>query len=287
MDEDLAIGDLGMVDPLGQILDVPEPTIENPEGVDAAVLGPGGVGATMADLGLSAGAVAMSTEEGLSGSFQGESVAMSLGADGLGFLPPVPDAPDPESPSAYSADPAPSIPSFPSAPPGEASFAQAAFVPEASSPSSMAPAVDTALGGMADPLPMVEPPAPQDPVFAGVGSTPEEMFDLEMALTPPEPAQEGFSAASDAPAAPLAPQPSVASLSAPVGLSLAMAQAISVETWAGSAAPAAATGGKGAAGASIHVENLHLPAANSNEFIDQLLGGAPDLTNADLSGWKS
>lgn len=270
MDEDLVLGDLGAFDAMGLSLDIPEPTIENPEGVSSDLLGPSSFTATVADLGLSPSIPSVSTEDGLAGAFDG-SLAVPEGEAGMmPILPDVTPPPSPEPPPAFSAEaPAPET-SFPMAAPGQASSAGPVLVEEG---------LSSGLAG----LPGLEIPLPPESPFLGASTPPEELLDLHMAMTPPPPAQEGFSVASDAPMAAPAPRSTVDSGPVASPMSLAQMQSISDEVWgAPSASQGSARGVSFAGGPAIHVENLHLPGVDSNAMIDQLLSMSRDLTNADL-----
>lgn len=272
MDEDLALGDLGMTDALSMTIDVPDPSLANPDGVSTDLLGPGGIAATIADLGLSPSAPSLSVEDGMSSPFDGSSAAVALPGDSLGSLPAIMDAPAPEVPVAGA----------------EPGFSEPSPVPTSTtgvSASAEMPLVDEGIAAGLGELPYLDtPPAPAAP-FAGVAAPPEELLDLQMAAIPPEPSQEGFPTVSDAPFS--APAPGSLAVSGPAAapLSLAMAKSISNEVWDAPAASASTAAPTGKSGHSVHIENLHLPAADANEFFDGLLGTCPDATNADLKGW--
>lgn len=272
MGEDLELGDMGTFDAMGLQLDVPTPSIEDPAGVSADFLGPGGVAATVADLGLSPSVPSIHTEDGHAAGFQG-SLALPEGeAGGIGGLPLLDPPAPPEAPPAFSAEgPAPAM-EFGAAEPGVAAFA---------GPVS----IDDGIPGGLPGLPGLEPPPAAQAAFSPVGAAVDEVLDFQMSMLPPEPSREGISSASDAPMAPPAPKPSVDSLPGSPGLSLAMAESISFQVWGGGGAPAGTPSARGAtaAGPAIHIQNLHLPAVSSNEMLDQLLAQAPDLTNLDLS----
>lgn len=274
MDEDLAIGDLGVVDGMGSLLDIPDPTIVS--GDEAASMmastPPGSPGASMVDMGFTGSAVVAASEEGFGGSFGGgmaEPAPFGEVAQGLPFLEPPPPAP---APPAFSEDGVAFAPSFPAAESGASSRAD--FTPSEEGFTS------SLLG-----LPMLEAPLRPESPFAGIAAPPDEFLDLQMAMTPPEPSQEGFAAMSDAPFAAPAPAMARDSLPGSSGLTLAAAQAIASEAWSGSfgSGPSGAGGGR-VGGSQVTIQNLHLPAANPQEFYDQMLAQSPDQTNADLSG---
>ena len=271
MGDDLAIGDMGAMDPFGLAVDIPEPDLPGADGMDATLAGPGGPAASLADVGLAPAAASVRVDDGVGAAFSGQMDTVGFAAESLGGLPPleVPDAP--RSPDAFSADSSPAPVPQAYASPGLAAL-------------SDAPASQEGLAGGLSALQGLEPPAPPSPAFAGVATAPDEFLDLQLALSPPEPSQEGFSAASEAPMGGPTGALGIEGPGPYAGLSRAMAESISTQAWGAPGASAApAAGGRGA-GASIHVENLHLPATSSNEMLDQLLSTAPDLTSADLSG---
>jgi len=273
MDEDFSIGDMGAIDPFGFAIDVPEPSLSSADGIDASMAGPGGVGASLADLGLASSAAPVNISDGVSAAFSGELEATAFAADSLGSLPQI-EAPNaPAGPEAFSSE------AFPAGSP--AAFASPGMASLSDAPTSQE-GIPSGLSG----LPGVEPPLPPAPAFAGVATAPEEFLDLQMALSPPPPSQEGFPAASDAPMAAPAGSLGLESPGAYGGMSLAMAESISLAAWGAPAGHEAAVAPGRASGASVHIENLHLPATSSNEMLDQLLGKSSDLTNADLSGLK-
>lgn len=273
MDEDLAIGDLGVTDGAGSLVDVPDPTMV-PDDEAASIMAstaPGSPGASMVDMGFTGAAVISASEEGVAGSFGGnfsEDAPFGGSSGGLPFLEPPPPPPVPQ---AFSEDGVAFAPSFPAAESGASSRAD--FTPSQEGFSS------SLLG-----LPMLEAPMRPDSPFAGVAVPPDEFLDLQMAMTPPEPSQEGFAAASDAPFAAPAPMLAHDSLPGAGGLTLAMAQAVATDAWSGSMASGGSPGGRSGGGQQLTIQNLHLPAANPQEMFDQLLAHAPDQTNADLSG---
>jgi hypothetical protein len=272
MGEDLAIGDMGAADPFGLAIDVPEPQLQGADGMDAGLAGPGGIGASLADVGLAASAAPVNVNDGVAAAFSGDMDTVSFAGDALGSIPQI-EAPDaPAGPEAFSSE------SFPAGSPS--AFASSGVASLSDAPSSQ----EGIPGGLSG-LPGIEPPLPAFAAFAGVATAPEEFLDLQMALSPPPPSQEGFPGASDAPMAAPADRLALESPGGFGGMSMAAMESISMGAWG---APGAASGAPGAAGGSsgpsIRIENLHLPATSPNEMLDQLLATAPDLTNADLSG---
>ena len=271
MGEDLAIGDMGAMDPFGLAVDIPEPDLPGADGMDATLAGPGGPAASLADVGLAPAAAFVRVDEGVGASFSGQMDTVGFASMSLGSLPSleVPDAP--RTPDVFSAEstPAPVPQAYSS--PGVAAL-------------SDAPVSQEGLAGGLSQLQGLEPPAPPLAPFAGVSTAPDEFLDLQLALSPPEPSQEGFSAASEAPMSGPSGTLGIEGPGPYAGLSRSMAESISTQAWGGMGAGAAGGGVAAGRGASIHVENLHLPAASTNEMLDQLLSTAPDLTSADLSG---
>ena len=271
MGEDLAIGDMGAADPFGLAIDIPEPQLQGADGMDAGLAGPGGIGASLADVGLAASAAPVNVNDGVAAAFSGDMDTTSFASDSLGSIPQI-EAPDaPAGPEAFSSE------SFPAGSPS--AFASAGVASLSDAPSSQ----EGIPGGLSG-LPGIEPPLPPSPSFAGVATAPEEFLDLQMALSPPPPSQEGFPGASDAPMASASGALGLDSPGGYAGMSLAMAETISMGAWGAPGSSSVPGGSAGSVGHSIHIENLHLPATSSNEMLDQLLATSSDLTNADLSG---
>lgn len=272
MSDPFSIGDMGMMDPMGLAFDVPAPSLPDDNGMAAANAGPGGLTATLAEIGLSSSGSPVGVFDGVASSFSGNMDVAAFSAEGLGGLPPLAPPPPSSGPEAFTPEAiaAPGPSTFSES--GEAGFSTAAMSSEG------------VAGGLFA-LPAVEPPAPPMPSFAGVVTAPSELLDLQMALTPPEPSQEGFSGASDAPLVSPASSIGVLAGGEHSNMSLAMAQSISDRVWGPTAVPGSfSSGGHESSGRpSIQIQNLHLPATNPNQMLDQLLASAPDLTNADLS----
>jgi len=264
------IGDMGSVDPFGLPLEVPEPQLMDDSGMAASAASlPGGFTASLAEVGLGGSGASISVADGVGASFGGSLDVMAFSGDLLGGLPGLEEAPSPPSDQPFvpdaSAAPGPSAFSAP----GDAAFSDAPVTMDS---------VGVALGE----LPDLQPPPSPEPAFAGVSMAPSELFDLQMALTPPEPSQEGFSQASDAPMPASTPISSIMAPEHSTTSLLAMSEMISEKAW-GPFASAAAEAPSRASGPSVQIQNLHLPAVSSSEFLDELLGAAPGLTNSNLS----
>lgn len=272
MGEDLSVGDMGVTDPFGLAVDLPTPDLHSADGMDATLAGPGGLGASLAEVGLAASAATIQVSDGVGASFSGSLDVPAFSSEGLGGLPPL-EAPGASvGPEAFSSEsiPAGSPAAFSSA--GVASF-------------SDAPSASEGLPGGISGLPGIEPPAPTPSPFAGVATAPEEFMDLQLALSPPEPSQEGFAGISDAPMSGSVGPLGVEGGGQYAGLSTSMAQSISEKAWGPSGGSSrGGSSGAGVSGHSIRIENLHLPATSPNEMVDGLLAASSDLTNADLSG---
>lgn len=272
MDEFDAMGMGGAFDPASLAFDVPMPTAADEslfEGVQATAAlsapirvmdDPGSImpGIELpADVGPSVPTPAPMAEEGAS---------LALG----GMPDIVPEAPDPFGGSLALDG-------------GDAPESPAAFSVAPLAPPSDAPAASEGFGLSLGGLPGIGLPASPEAPFAGVSMAPEEAFDLQLALAPPEPSQEGFAAASDAP------------LSASVGAyastpndfqsigHLRQMDAISTQLFGplgGAADPGSAAR---PSGSSVVIQNLHLPGARAGDVLSDLLSMSTG-TEADLSG---
>ena len=267
---DFDIGDMGSVDQFGLPVDIPEPQLMDDSGMAAGAASlPGGFTASLAEVGLGAAGAAIAVEDGAGSGFSGSLDVMAFSGDQLGSLPGLEEAPPPAVDQPFTPDAQASSGPMAFSAPGDAAFSDA--------PATM-DAAGVALGG----LPDLEPPPAPDPSFAGVNMAPSELLDLQMTLTPPEPSQEGFSQASDAPMPGSFSIPSIASSEHQASSLFSASHEISDRVW-GPMASSAVESSSRASGRGVHIENLHLPAASSNELLDQLLGAAPGLSNSDLS----
>lgn len=269
--DDFAIGDMGVVDQFGLAAEIPSPQIlDDADMSTAAISGPGGLSASMAEVGLAPSAASLFTQEGIAGVFGGSLDVPVFGSETLGSLPGIESPGAPSAEVAYIPDAQPALGPSAFSSPGGAAFSDAPFASDGSSAS---------LGAV---MPIDLPSPPGSP-FAGATSSPAELLDLQLALTPPEPSQEGFPGASDA------PMPAAgSSFAAPFGgehsstALMAMSASISEKVW-GSSSPSGSSSSSKSTGPSISIQNLHLPAASPREFTDQLLASAPDLSNSNLS----
>lgn len=269
--ENLDIGDLGAFDPAFMAFDIPLPTPADEAAMESADVSASVVSSTAmieASEGFAGNLVSTGTDMTPPPAFD---APMSADAESLslGAIPEVtPDLTDPagaaysedgggyESPSAFSS----------MVPPA---FSDA---PLTSDPQSFG------LGGLA---PIGLPMAPMSP-FAGASLPPEEAFDLSMALAPPEPSQEGFAGASDAPMSSTvsAWAPGVGEYAGVHRLHTLEAMSIQALGPLGGDAPAGAPGGRSGG---IVIQNLHLPAAKAADAMNELLAMSTG-TEADLSG---
>ena len=269
--DNLDIGDLGAFDPAAMAFDIPLPTPADEASMESADVSASVLSSTAmieACEGFAGNLVSTGTDMAPPPAFD---APMSGDADtfSLGSIPEItPELADPagaaysddgggyESPAAFSS----------MAPP---SFSDA---PLTSDPQSFG------LGGLA---PIGLPMASMSP-FAGASLPPEEAFDLSMALAPPEPSQEGFSGASDAPMSSAVS----AWASGPgdyAGVNrLHTLEAMSIQALGplGGDAPAGASGGRSA---SVVIQNLHLPAVKAADAMNDILAMSTG-TEADLSG---
>lgn len=267
--DDLDVGDLGAFDPASMAFDIPEPTAADAaafEGVQAAAMSSQPLSLLEAP-GADIGSFSLSTDVGTSPAFSGDMAEDAIGMS-LGGIPEVtPEVPDLAG-AAYSDD-------------GGGYESPAAFSVAPVAPPSDAPMSQDAMGASLGMLPPLEPPMDAPSPFAGVSLAPEEAFDLQMALAPPPPSQEGFSAASDAPTA------------SPVGAwamspgSYASADQLRVLDNLSSQAfgPLGEGGAPGSRSSSsqVTIHNLHLPAAKAFDALSEVMAMSTG-TEFDLSG---
>lgn len=298
---DLDIGDMGAVDEFGLPIEVPVPQLADDQEMSMLSGGPGAAfTASLAEAGLAASAAPVTVEDGLGMAFGAGLDIAAFSGEQLGSVPqfeaPLPDA----AGGAFVPDALPVPAPIPVAPAGETSFSDAPFASEAQGvtigglPDFELPAVSDFMASGGTPvqdaqgfalgsLPFLEPPPAPDLTFSPVTMGAPEVLDLQMALSPPEPSQEGFGSVSDAPMPPPASLSPISVGEHSTSAMLAMSEAISERVW-GSSSLNAGDGVRGApVGASVRIENLHLQADNSNEFLDQLIGSCPELTNSNLS----
>lgn len=267
---DLDVGDLGAFDPASMAFDIPEPTsadVAGFEGVQAAAASSAPI-ASLEEPAADFGGFSLPTDTGTSPGFEGMMAGDAEGMS-LGMIPSVtPEIPDPAG-AAYSDE-------------GGGYESPSALISAPSAPSSMAPMSSDAFGLTLGSLPGIEPPGPTESPFAGASLPPEEAFDLQMALAPPTPSQEGFSAASDAPAA-----ASVGAWASMPGAYQGVDQFRTMEALSTQAfGPLGGDGGGGGSrgsSSSVVVQNLHLPAAKTQDVLAELMAMSTG-TDFDLSG---
>lgn len=270
--DDLDLGDMGVFDPAQMAFDVPMPTPADEslfDGVQASAYVSAPI-RTMDDPGSYAPGFELPTDQGPASS---PDVQMSDEGEAFGMseLPMV----IAEAPEPYGGD---------FAQPGNyESESPAAFAAAFSSLPSDAPGAAEGIGMALGDLPPISLPLGPEAPFAGVSMAPEEAFDLQLALAPPEPSQEGFAGASEAPhSAPVGAYASDLSSGSSMG-QLRQMEALSTQLFGplgvdgGGAAPASSRGN------SISIQNLNLPAARANDVIAGLLS-ASSGTEMDLSG---
>lgn len=268
MDNDF--GDFAALEPVNLALDIPMPTEADQaafEGVQASAFAADAM-ATIPDMGASSLPAAMTVEQFTADAFD-PPVAQEAMGEGLGALPPVQLDLPPAAADLYAMEEA-----APESPPTDV----AAFP----APLSDAPAASEAFGAMLGGVPDLALPGPTESPFAGAFLPPEEIFDLQLAVPPPPPAQEGFGAVSDAPQVDgVEAWAREDSRSGPSGF-MAAFQEMSATVF-GPMASADGGSRSRAGGATVHVENLHLPAAKASDAVAELLALSSG-THFDLGG---
>ena len=298
---DLDIGDMGAVDEFGLPIEIPQPQLPDDSGMSSAAASlPGGFSASLAEIGLGGAAGEISVEDGVGQSFAGQLDAMAFSGEQLGSLPAIEDAPALASASAYVPDASPASAPLALSATGEPTFSDAPFASDAQGTvlgglppfDPPAPAdflqsggdiVQDAQGVALGNLPYLEPPAAPDPTFSPVTMGAPEFLDLQMALSPPEPSQEGFAGASEAPMPSSHSIPNMSVGEHSTGSLMSMSEAISEKVWGPSGVSSAQDTSGRSGGMPVRIENLHLQADNPNEFLDGLLGSCPELSNTNLS----
>lgn len=266
------MGETGIFDPAQMAFDVPMPTSAD-ESVFDAVQASALVSTPirmMDDPGSIVPGIELPADQG---PIPSPDVTMAPEGDSfmLGELPMVVPETSPGFDGLFSQEGSPDVES-------PTVFAEAFSSPAVDSPVA-SEGVSVMLGG----LPGVGiPMAPQSP-FAGVSMAPEEAFDLQLALSPPEPSQEGFAGASDAPlSAPVGAYASILGEAPSIG-HLRQMEALSTQLFGPLGSDASPGGGAGGGrGAGVTIQNLNLPAADASSVIDQLLSMS-NGTEADIS----
>lgn len=271
--DDLDVGDLGAFDPAAMAFDIPEPTPADAaafEGVQAAAASAQSLNLLEAP-GADVGMFSLTNDVGTSPAFEGQMASDAEGMS-LGGMPEItPEMPDLAG-AAYSED-------------GGGYESPAAFSIAPAAPVSDAPMSQDAMGMSLGGLPALEAPMGPGSPFAGVALPPEEAFDLQMALAPPPPAQEGFSAASDAPTA----SPVGAWASSP-GSYAGIDQLRALDNLSSQVFGPLGEGGGGAGGRggsnSVVIHNLHLPSAKAQDALSEVMAMSTG-TDFDLSALEA
>jgi hypothetical protein len=262
-----------MVDSSGLSLEAPAPMM--PSDADTEMVTMASAMTNFAMSGLSSvgpePSGAPDSSEGLSGVFDGALDVASVAGDFLGggasFDAPTPDpAPasfvsppeQPDSPTAFSSPgPPPDSASVPMASEGFGGFH---------------------LGSLDVGLP---PAAGAD--APGVVVDQQELMNFQLSLVPPDPVEETFPVSVDAPASASAPAYASSPGDYQASARLGELEAISERAFGPVGSSHEAVGRGAAAGHSVTIQNLHLPAARGAQFLDELLAYSTG-TNADLTG---
>lgn len=271
--DDFALGDLGMMDSSGLSIEAPAPMMPSDADSEMATMASAMTNFAMSGL-SSVGpepSGAPDSSEGLSGVFDGALDVASVSGDFLGGVAPV-DAPSPDpAPASFVAPPeqpaSPTAFSSPGLPPDSASVAMAS----------------EGFGGFhLGSIDVGLPPAPSADA-PGVVVDQQELMNFQLALVPPEPVEEVFPTSVDAPASAGAPAYASSPGDYQASARLGELEALSERAF-GPVGASHETAGRGAAaGHSVVIQNLNLPAARGAEFLDDLLAYSSG-TNADLSG---
>lgn len=273
---DLDIGDMGLTDALGLSIPIPEPSLdESPESLAAALAFPAGMPMPMVEQPSASFAASLGLLDGQGSAFSGDLSVAAFASSGADALPDiVPSLPVPADPITVTEPLA-----------GETS-PEAFALPPVHEPMAFgfaSPGVASGLGG----LPDVSIPFSPPPAFRDVGASVEDVMDFQLSLAPPEPAVEGFAAASDAPVAAISPSLSAQDLGDRMAMRLRDMESVASQAFGPMLGSELASSDRGGSSPVIHVHNVHLPGVNGREFTSSLLALSSTGTPHDLSLLKA